>query len=657
MNNFSIKRETILGQSLLFFFFFLFSFSIATFASDSVSTVLDEVIVTEEGRNKVEYSFSSSIKTDTLLKSSLQHSSLSEYIKGVSSIFLRDNGNGMSSSISIRGTQASHTQVTWNGVSINSKTMGQVDFNLIPMFFIDDAEIHTGGSSALHGNGAIGGAINLSSKSTLNQPFKLNIQTSLGSFRNLFGGANVTVGNNKMGSKTALFYHHIKNDFEFKFRDKEEIQKNAKVNHYGILEELDFKCRKKGMLYAKFWHTNISREIQPMKQNNNDSLKYESIHDRTTRLLAQYKLYTQTPLSIGIGWLNDYQKYNEEVIATNDFTLNFSAEHHWIGEKAGKLSCKVGDELHYIRPEANAYKEGTQDWRNSLFLLNIWDIRPWLALSGNLRKDFVYQTKVPFTPSAGIRLSPLHKDSLMFNILSNISKNAKVPTLNDRFWGDIDNRTLLPEFGINIEVGSQFQFKRKAYKCESSIMLYRNNVNNWILWLPRGNIWKPINVDNVLAKGIEVTHSQTFTKKKHQHTQSLSYSLNHTEVIKGFQEMRPFIGQQIPLLPTHNANFLATGKILQFNYLIQASYVGERHTSDIFDLMPPYFLLSVNVGYDFILSKKREKTDGYLHHLNLSLQGNNILNSEYETMPYKAMPGRNFLVSLKWKSEKISIKQ
>ena len=64
-------------------------------------------------------------------------------------------------------------------------------------------------------------------------------------------------------------------------------------------------------------------------------------------------------------------------------------------------------------------------------------------------------------------------------------------------------------------------------------------------------------------------------------------------------------------------------------------------------------LQSKNVGYDFILSKKREKTDGYLHHLNLSLQGNNILNSEYETMPYKAMPGRNFLVSLKWKSEKI----
>ena len=116
--------------------------------------------------------------------------------------------------------------------------------------------------------------------------------------------------------------------------------------------------------------------------------------------------------------------------------------------------------------------------------------------------------------------------------------------------------------------------------------------------------------------------------------------------------MKPFIGQQIPLLPTHTANFLATGKITHVTYLLQGSYVGERHTSDIFDRLPHYFLLSIQVGYDFTLTKKKRETNGYLHHLNLSLQGNNILNAEYETMPYKAMPGRNFLVSLKLTTEK-----
>ena len=159
MKTISIFRETLKWQSILLSVLINFSTSIASFASDSTSTLLEEIVITEEGRKKTEYTLSPQIKTDTTLKHALQHSSLAEYVKGVSSIFLRDNGNGMSSTISIRGTQASHTQVTWNGVSINSQTMGQVDFNLIPMFFIDDAEIHIGGNSALHGNGAIGGAI------------------------------------------------------------------------------------------------------------------------------------------------------------------------------------------------------------------------------------------------------------------------------------------------------------------------------------------------------------------------------------------------------------------------------------------------------------------------------------------------------------------
>ena len=282
----------------------------------------------------------------------------------------------------------------------------------------------------------------------------------------------------------------------------------------------------------------------------------------------------------------------------------------------------------------------------------MFGVKQWIAISGNFRKDFVYQTKIPFTPSAGLRISPIFSDSLSINIIANISKNIKVPTLNDRFWGDIDNRTLTPEEAFNIEVGIQHTLEKNFYKSQSSIMVYRNNVDNWILWLPRGNIWKPINVDEVLAKGAEINFSQTFTKKRQQHTQTLSYSINHTEVMKGFREMQPFVGQQIPLLPSHTANFLASGKLTHITYVLQGSYVGERHTSDIFDRLPHYFLLSIQVGYDFALSKKKENTHGYLHHLNLSLRGNNILNTEYETMPYKAMPGRNFLVSLKWTTEK-----
>ena len=627
-----------------------------SFASDSTSTMLDEVTIEKEKHNEQNYSFDTKIETDTLLKESLQHSTLSEYIKGASPIFLRESGSGMTSTISMRGTQASHTNVYWNGFSINSQTMGQVDFNLIPIFFIDDAEIHPGGASAHYGNGAIGGSILLNSKSSLNQPFTINIQTSIASLKNLFSGINLKVGNKKIGSKTALFFQKNKNDFEFEFREKKETQKNAEICNWGILEEMDFKIGTKGTLSAKFWHTNYNREIQPMKQNNNNPLKYESIQDRSTRIIANYKLYTPTSLSIGIGWMNDYQKYKDEIISTNDYTLNLSSNRTWEWQKSGSLNCKWGGDLHYIQPQANSYKEGVIDWRGSIYLLTLWEIRSWIAASCNLRKDFVYHINVPFTPAGGLRFVPINLNEHKWILLSNIAKNAKIPTLNDRYWGDMDNRELLPENGFNVEVGSQYHYSGKIYRLDCSVMAYRNNVENWILWLPRGNIWKPINVDQVLAKGIEASVSQSITKEKQHHKLSINYSLNHTEVIKGFNEMRPFIGQQIPLLPTHNANFQLSGKIQHFNYLVQGAYVGERHTSDIFDIMTDYFLLSLQTSYEFCLTKKSAETNKYFHYLTLSLLCNNILNSDYETMPYKAMPGRNYTISLKWGINKNSKK-
>mgnify|MGYP006976679842 FL=1 len=90
-----IVREMHKWQSILLFVLVNFNASIASFATDSTSTLLEEIVITEEGQKKTEYSFSPQIKTDTTLKQALQHASLSEYVKGVSSVFLRENGNGI----------------------------------------------------------------------------------------------------------------------------------------------------------------------------------------------------------------------------------------------------------------------------------------------------------------------------------------------------------------------------------------------------------------------------------------------------------------------------------------------------------------------------------------------------------------------------------
>ncbi len=48
---------------------------------------------------------------------------------------------------SFRGTAPSHTQVSWNGISISSPMLGMVDFSLIPVYIIDDLTLKHGAAS------------------------------------------------------------------------------------------------------------------------------------------------------------------------------------------------------------------------------------------------------------------------------------------------------------------------------------------------------------------------------------------------------------------------------------------------------------------------------------------------------------------------------
>jgi len=157
----------------------------------------------------------------------LQHSSLSDYLSQHTAVFIRENGQGMFSTVSLRGTASSHTSVSWNGLPVNSLTMGQTDFSQLPLFFFDRVAIHPGGEGAIYGNGSIGGNISLSSRPEFGKKHSFLLQETAGSFGYTFTGAKIQTGNKNIQSKTAFFFNRANNDFSFSYRDREERQKNA----------------------------------------------------------------------------------------------------------------------------------------------------------------------------------------------------------------------------------------------------------------------------------------------------------------------------------------------------------------------------------------------------------------------------------------------
>ncbi|HCY01216.1 MAG TPA: TonB-dependent receptor, partial [Bacteroidales bacterium] len=97
-------------------------------------------------------------QVDTLVLLQKVNLSLSELLSENTPVFIKSHGRGALATASFRGTAASHTQVNWNGININSPMAGMVDFSLIPVYIIDEMNLKHGTASIADQSGGLGGS-------------------------------------------------------------------------------------------------------------------------------------------------------------------------------------------------------------------------------------------------------------------------------------------------------------------------------------------------------------------------------------------------------------------------------------------------------------------------------------------------------------------
>jgi iron complex outermembrane receptor protein len=103
-------------------------------------------------------------------------------------------------------------------------------------------------------------------------------------------------------------------------------------------------------------------------------------------------------------------------------------------------------------------------------------------------------------------------------------------------------------------------------------------------------------------------------------------------------------GQQLIYIPEHTANGFLYGSAYGFYLSWSLNYVGERSTTlnpqDIYSgTLPDYFLNDVSIGKHWAL-----RNTG----LELRFRVNNIFNVDYQAILWRAMPGRNYEINLKF---------
>ncbi|MGF7139192.1 TonB-dependent receptor [Roseimarinus sediminis] len=576
---------------------------------------------------------------------STQESNIDQLLMRLTPVYLKSTAGGLST-IRIRGTSPNHTSVNFGGININSLTLGQSNLSSISSFLFDQLEIQMGSSSTLNGSGSIGGAIYLGQQNKWTDGFGLDMKNITGSFGEKLYGAKLFLGNGKLESVSKLYSYRKENDFPFlnpytgdvENREPfEDIQKGAKINNMGLMQEINYQFTPNEYFKSTFWLEKNWYEIQPNMKNNLDDAPSDAMLSEHIRIWTSYKNENnKIAYTIGSGYVHDFQEYDSidaQQIITDRFIVEASAKQN-INHK---LEYKAGLKYKYIVPDVYAFSANNIKQEQHLDFYSSFFYQPIRVLKTtiNLRQMFVSNFKVPFTPSLGAEYTLISSDSRMLQFSAALARSHRIPTLNDRFWADQGNPDLLPEEGISIEAGIKYHHSNGENHSTFTWNAFYMDINNWIEWRNFG-VWQAQNVQRVISKGIEI-HGASHYQLGDFHTDfNLNYTLNPTRAAESIIEGAT-INHQLIYNPMHMANFYYALKYHSLSANIDGTFTGSRYTNYVGSKLPAYFLTNCGLA---LKNEYRQQS------FTVSFTVHNLFNVSYQNEKYYAMPGRSFRLGL-----------
>ncbi len=604
-------------------------------------TVINLNTVTISGsREEVFAAGQSHLTIDSLARIGFSGGNLPELISGSSSIFFKSYSPASLITISLRGTSANHTGLLWNGIRISPPNIGYIDLSLVPVDFFNDISVLYGGTSPFFGSGFIGGSLLLN-----NQPFfeyngfKADAAVSVGSFHNIGLQGDLEIPGRKIYSRTSLICHSGRNDFKYSdLYGEEKKLEHAEMNGFGAIQDLAVRLPRDQYLMGSVWIQYADRNIPPTMT---EAESVANQVDRSVRSMLRWKDYNRhNSLEAKLAYFNEFTRYNDSLTGVHSIirsqTVTAAFESSWDIFRNSK--AYLGTSYILDKADLDAYENPRQEQNLSFYasFMQPFDKMGW-KMSLNVRKEFLTSYKTPFVFSTGF-------EGRLWKILSmmiNVSRNFRAPTMNERFWIPGGNPELQPETSWNVETGLVINQDAAHLNHHLRLTAFSSWVDNWILWLPDGNYWSVENSQKVWARGIECEGNQQFKISilNIVISESYSYTLSTNEV-KQF-DLDASYKKQLIYTPIHKAMLRAAALYRGFCLIIANEYTGEIFTlKDNSASLPGYYLLNVTLGKTF-------KIHGN-YPLEILLKGNNIFNKEYQSVPYRPMPGINFLASVKF---------
>lgn len=598
---------------------------------DSVRTLRE---VTVRGIPESKFAVGAAVwQPDSAVLSRLASASLSDLLMRQSAVYMREYGGGMLATVSMRGTGPSQTALLWNGINLNLPTLGQIDFNTVPMATGCRVVVQPGSGSSLYGSDALGGTVHMRTDAEWHNGLRANLQQEFGSFGRYFTRLQASGGNEKWQVQTGLYRLQQQNDFPFRNIAKAgapiERQQNAAVHYWGFTPEIYFRPDNKRQLSLKTWYHNHFRQVQPTMaaQEVRDEQRDENL-----RLVADYEQLTG---KIGVfraktAFIFDEIIFNGSRSATWRYLAQARHEQSW----NSRLTTEIGGNVQHTSAQVRAYGNTVTEQRADWFVLSRLQVRPNWLLSATVRQTLVPRFSAPIAPALGSQWQHKIAANQMLTWKVQASKGYRVPTLNDRFWQPGGNPDIRPEHSYNAETSLGWEHRKQGNFLQFHTTLFRMWVQDWILWLPRGSFWSPENAREVRVTGVEISGLYRRLITGGYWELRGHYALNQSLNLQPLNDNDRSVGKQLPYTPLHRAQ--ASSAIVWKGWLLQtdANFTGTRYpTADNETSLKPFWLCNLMVSKDLQLKKVQGQ---------VLLRINNLLNADYQNFQLRAMPGRHF---------------
>jgi iron complex outermembrane receptor protein len=614
-------------------------------------------------------------RIDSAVFSQKINASLAELISENTPVFIHSHGRGALATASFRGTAASHTYVSWNGMPLNSPMLGSTDFSLIPVYVADEMILNHGTSSLANGSGGLGGSIAINNRPQWNIPFTINYLQSAGNYSTFNSFLEVKGATEKTSLRARLYRSSSKNDYTYVNRLEADLINGELVNPIdtnlngafgtqGFLQEIYFLPAKNQVVSFTGWSQWSERGIPqatsyegPGIPNQNESI--ENSH----RYIAGWGLatpggtialrsgFSQNQLDYirrtqvaGLGVLPDVYSVSTMQGLHNQFRINQSI--------TSKLSVAGVFEwnFHEVETRDTILKTGYERTRNE-FLSSVtlnYALNPSVFLHSILRIDRNELHQTPLLPFLGINWKVISNQNLI--IKANIARNYKLPNLNDLYWQPGGNPDLEPEKGLSIESGIHHQFNLRRALLDWEATVYRSDIKDWILWIPSfKGYWQPFNVKRVISQGIEMTGKITARYGNTDVHLAANYVLTQARNFdKNSLWGKETHGKQLVFIPEHSGNILFSASYKDYSITWQHNSFSERFTTTSNDpgrrnRLYPYFMNDLSTGKTFHMNEWTLFARFTIH---------NLFNETYRSVLMHPMPGRNYLITLRLQYQK-----